>query len=101
MGLKGMERDGTEGGRSRLMDGEGEQHDISHTFHTLHTCRYGGKLVMAGGILWFSAASLLLPLAVSEPLMAAGLTVPAVLFARCMVVSEMNTQLLVVSDMQC
>ncbi|GAX82959.1 hypothetical protein CEUSTIGMA_g10386.t1 [Chlamydomonas eustigma] len=47
--------------------------------------KYGGKLVMAGGIAWFSLASLLMPLALSEPVVAAGYTIPAVLFARCMV----------------
>lgn len=83
------------------LSGGGRPETKSHISHLFHTCRYGGKLVMAGGILWFSAASLLLPLAVSEPLMAAGLTVPAVLFARCMVVSETDTHFLVVSDMQC
>ena len=43
-------------------------------------------MVMACGIAWFSAASLLLPLAASGPVAAAGLTIPAVLAARCMVV---------------
>ncbi|KAI8477407.1 MAG: hypothetical protein J3K34DRAFT_515747 [Monoraphidium minutum] len=47
--------------------------------------KHGGKRVMAGGILWFSLASLLLPLALSAPVQAAGLTVPAVLMARCCV----------------
>jgi ACS family sodium-dependent inorganic phosphate cotransporter/ACS family sodium-dependent inorganic phosphate cotransporter-like MFS transporter 9 len=49
--------------------------------------RLGGKRVMAAGMLWFSLASLLLPLALSAPVVAAGLTVPAVLLARCCVVS--------------
>jgi ACS family sodium-dependent inorganic phosphate cotransporter/ACS family sodium-dependent inorganic phosphate cotransporter-like MFS transporter 9 len=48
--------------------------------------KYGGKLVMAGGIAWFSAASLLVPLALSAPIVAAGWTLPALLAARCMVV---------------
>jgi hypothetical protein len=47
--------------------------------------RYGGKLVMAGGIVWFSLASMLLPAALSGPIAAAGLTVPAILAARCAV----------------
>jgi hypothetical protein len=41
---------------------------------------------MAGGIVWFSIASLTLPLALAAPVQAAGLTVPAVLLARCCVV---------------
>ncbi|GIL51685.1 hypothetical protein Vafri_7616 [Volvox africanus] len=44
--------------------------------------RYGGKLVLAGGIVWFSAASMLLPLALSPATVAAGLTVPVVLLSR-------------------
>jgi len=47
--------------------------------------KYGGKVVMAGGIVWFSLASMLMPVALSEPIVAAGLTVPAVLAARCAV----------------
>ncbi|KAL6765902.1 major facilitator superfamily domain-containing protein [Haematococcus lacustris] len=47
--------------------------------------KYGGKLVLAGGMLWFSLASLLLPLALSPPVVAAGLTLPAMLLARCCV----------------
>lgn len=43
---------------------------------------------MAGGIVWFSLASLLLPLALSAPVQAAGLTIPALLLARCCVVSR-------------
>lgn len=50
--------------------------------------RLGGKRVMAAGMLWFSLASLLLPLALSAPVVAAGLTVPAVLLARCCVVGD-------------
>lgn len=49
--------------------------------------KYGGKVVMAAGIAWFSVASLLLPAAISAPVVAAGLTVPAILLARCLVVS--------------
>ncbi|GLI69264.1 hypothetical protein VaNZ11_013797 [Volvox africanus] len=44
--------------------------------------RYGGKLVLAGGIAWFSAASMLLPLALSPATVAAGLTMPVVLLSR-------------------
>jgi MFS family permease len=47
--------------------------------------RYGGKRVMAGGIIWFSLASMLLPAALSGPVAAAGLSVPAILAARCAV----------------
>lgn len=47
--------------------------------------RYGGRRVMAAGVLWFSLASAALPLALSAPVAAAGLTVPAVLAARCAV----------------
>ena len=49
--------------------------------------KYGGKLVMAGGIAWFSLASMLVPLALSDAVVKAGLTLPALLAARCMVVS--------------
>ena len=48
--------------------------------------KYGGKRVMAFGIAWFSIASLLMPLALSAPVVAAGMTLPALLAARCMVV---------------
>jgi hypothetical protein len=41
---------------------------------------------MAGGIVWFSLASLTLPLALAGPVQAAGLTIPAVLLARTCVV---------------
>jgi ACS family sodium-dependent inorganic phosphate cotransporter/ACS family sodium-dependent inorganic phosphate cotransporter-like MFS transporter 9 len=47
--------------------------------------RHGGRRVMALGVLWFSLASAALPLALSAPVAAAGLTVPAVLAARCAV----------------
>ncbi|KIY98369.1 putative anion transporter 2 [Monoraphidium neglectum] len=47
--------------------------------------KYGGKRVMAGGIVYFSLASLLLPFALSSPVQAAGLTIPAILLARCCV----------------
>ena len=47
--------------------------------------RYGGKIIMALGVAWFSIASALLPLALSPPIIAAGLSVPAILVARCMV----------------
>lgn len=50
--------------------------------------KFGGKRVMAGGILWFSVASALLPLALSAPVVAAGLTIPAVLASRCLVVRQ-------------
>ncbi len=53
--------------------------------------RYGGKRVLAGGMAWFSLASLLLPCVLSPSLtpaiMAAGLTVPVVLVSRFLVVS--------------
>ena len=49
--------------------------------------KYGGKLVMASGIAWFSLASMLVPLALSDAVVKAGLTLPALLAARCMVVS--------------
>ncbi|KAF8067233.1 PHT4 [Scenedesmus sp. PABB004] len=44
--------------------------------------RYGGRAVIAAGVLWFSIASLLLPAALSPGMAAAGLTLPAVLLAR-------------------
>jgi len=47
--------------------------------------RYGGRRVLAAGIAWFSLASAALPLALSPAVAAAGLTVPAVLAARCAV----------------
>jgi len=47
--------------------------------------RLGGKAVLGAGVLWFSFASLLMPLALSDAVRAAGLTLPAVLFARSMV----------------
>jgi hypothetical protein len=43
---------------------------------------------MAAGVAAFSAASLLLPAALSGPFAAAGLTVPAILAARACVVSH-------------
>jgi hypothetical protein len=45
-------------------------------------------VVSPAGVAWFSAASLLLPLALSEPVRAAGLALPAVLLARMCVVSR-------------
>lgn len=48
--------------------------------------RYGGKRVFAAGIVWFSLASMLLPAALSPSVVGAGLTIPAVLLARCFVV---------------
>lgn len=47
--------------------------------------RYGGRRIMAAGVLWFSLASAALPLALSPAVAAAGLTIPAVLAARCAV----------------
>ncbi|KAK9828655.1 hypothetical protein WJX72_001353 [[Myrmecia] bisecta] len=47
--------------------------------------KYGGKIVMAYGVLWFSLASLLLPVALSSSVAIAGLTLPAVCLARCCV----------------
>lgn len=44
--------------------------------------KYGGRAVIAAGVAWFSLASLLLPAALSEPVRAAGLALPAVLLAR-------------------
>lgn len=52
--------------------------------------RFGGKRVLAGGIAWFSAASLLLPAALSPPVAAKGLALPAMLMARCFVVSAVH-----------
>lgn len=43
--------------------------------------------VAVAGVAWFSIASLLLPAAMSEPVRAAGLALPAVLLARMCVVS--------------
>jgi MFS family permease len=48
--------------------------------------KYGGKKVLAGGIAWFSVASLLLPAALSPAVVASGLALPAMLMARCFVV---------------
>ena len=48
--------------------------------------KFGGKRVLAGGILWFSAASVLMPLAVSPPIVATGHALGALLLARCFVV---------------
>lgn len=47
--------------------------------------QYGGKKVMAYGIVWFSVASLLVPFAFSSTVAAAGLTLPAMIAARVMV----------------
>eukprot|EP00887_Chlorella_sp_A99_P000660 scaffold5.g660.t1 len=48
--------------------------------------KYGGKLVMAAGVAWFSLASMLLPAAALTPwTAAAGLALPAVLVARFLV----------------
>lgn len=52
---------------------------------------WGGKRVMAIGIAWFSLASLLLPLALSPSIAAAGHSVTAILAARCAVVSGCGT----------
>jgi MFS family permease len=52
---------------------------------------WGGKRVMAIGIAWFSLASLLLPLALSPSIAAAGHSVTAILAARCAVVSACDT----------
>ncbi len=41
---------------------------------------------MAGGIAWFSAASIIMPLALTPQVAAAGLAIPVILAARCMVV---------------
>lgn len=50
--------------------------------------KYGGRAVIAMGVAWFSAASLLLPAALSPAVAAAGFTLPAVLLARMCVVSS-------------
>lgn len=47
--------------------------------------KYGGRVVMAYSIFWFSLASVLMPAALSGPVAAAGLTLPAVMLARGMV----------------
>lgn len=47
--------------------------------------KHGGRLVMANSIFWFSLASLLMPAALSSPVRAARLTVPAVMLARGLV----------------
>lgn len=47
--------------------------------------KYGGRLVMAYSIFWFSLASVLMPAALSSPVAAAGWTLPAVMLARGMV----------------
>ncbi|KAK9831670.1 hypothetical protein WJX74_005307 [Apatococcus lobatus] len=47
--------------------------------------KYGGKVVMASSIFWFSLASLLLPLALAGPIGKMGWTLPAVLTARAFV----------------
>lgn len=46
-------------------------------------------VVVRAGVAWFSAASLLLPVALSEPVRAAALALPAVLLARMCVVSHL------------
>ncbi len=48
--------------------------------------RYEGKRVLAGGIAWFSAASLLPLLLLQPATVAAGLTVAAVLLGRFLTV---------------
>lgn len=47
--------------------------------------RLGGRRVMAYGVMWFSLASTLTPLALTSPVAALGLTLPALLLARTMV----------------
>ncbi|GAX82958.1 hypothetical protein CEUSTIGMA_g10385.t1 [Chlamydomonas eustigma] len=47
--------------------------------------KFGGKTVMACGVVWFSVASLLLPVALSHPVADAGLTIQSVFVARCLV----------------
>ena len=51
----------------------------------------GGKVVMALGIAWYSAASILTPLALSAPVQAVGLALPALLLARTCVVSNVES----------
>lgn len=50
-------------------------------------------LCAPAGVAWFSAASLLLPAALSEPVRVAGLALPAVLLARMCVVSGTSPKL--------
>ena len=50
--------------------------------------KYGGKAVLAGGILWFSLASAVMPFALTPAIQAAGLAVPVVLLSRCLVVGR-------------
>lgn len=47
--------------------------------------RYGGKLVLAVGIVWFSLASALLPALLQPAVVAAGLSLPAAVLARALV----------------
>ncbi|KAK9810585.1 hypothetical protein WJX73_002419 [Symbiochloris irregularis] len=47
--------------------------------------KYGGRIVIACAVAWFSAASFLLPAAVSPQVVAAGWALPAVLLARAAV----------------
>eukprot|EP00798_Chlamydomonas_sp_ICE-L_P005799 gene5799-6082_t len=47
--------------------------------------KFGGKLVMAGGIIWFSLASMLMPLCLPSASTEAGFTLTVVLIARCLV----------------
>lgn len=55
-------------------------------------------VALCAGVAWFSAASLLLPVALSEPVRAAGLALPAVLLARMCVVSHCSTAALQTSS---
>lgn len=48
--------------------------------------KHGGKVVLALGIAWYSAASILTPVALSAPVQAIGLALPALLLARTCVV---------------
>ena len=61
--------------------------------------KYGGKLVMAGGIAWFSLASMLVPLALSDAVVKAGFTLPALLAARCMVVRSSESHKFIILDL--
>jgi hypothetical protein len=55
--------------------------------------RHGGKMVLGAGVLWFSAASILLPLTLTPALTAAGLALPLAMVARCMVVRALPAPL--------
>lgn len=47
--------------------------------------RYGGKAVVAVALLWFSAATVLAPIALSSKLLVAGVSLPLLLLVRVLV----------------